>query len=469
MLIIIPIDSDFVKNFITHIGYVLKLPLFGVYKNAFGARMNFLFLGEGSALGGIYANYHKNKYIKLAGLLGVASLIVACSNTKQTVQEVTKPVSSDVVAQTLHQNSVENTGNAGQNVAHVTVKGPTTSDKTKFSTKTFGVASSPRITNRKVIRKGGGRYQVGKPYTIRGKRYYPREDPNYSRVGLASWYGPNFHGRLTANGEVYDQYSLSAAHPTLPLPSYAKVTNLNNGASVIVRINDRGPFAHNRIIDLSARAAQLLGYEKAGVAKVKVEYAGKARLDGLDEKFLVASYNPGRLDPSTVPGLNSRGQILLAQNEAPRRANTARRALSTLNLSEIQPPIPVSRPTTSSGFPVDVSLLENVPNTGSSLTNGFVAEPSEVNTPTPFDLVTATPDLNEPEVGMADLVRLRFEGEFSADRDEFIQEELSEFGIVNSVSPAGAQERFAYELITVKADQSVVIKLADRLGLTQIH
>ena len=420
-------------------------------------------------MGGIYARNRKNKYVKLLGLCTLASLVVACSNTKQTVQEIAKPVSSDVIVQTLRQNSVENTGNAGQNVAHVTVKGPTTSDKTKFSTKTFGVASSPRITNRKVIRKGGGRYQVGKPYTIRGKRYYPREDPNYSRVGLASWYGPNFHGRLTANGEVYDQYALTAAHPTLPLPSYAKVTNLNNGASVIVRINDRGPFAHNRIIDLSARAAQLLGYEKAGVAKVKVEYHGKARLDGLDEKFLVASYDPGRLDPSTVPGLNSRGQILLAQNEAPRRANTARRALDTFGLNGIKPPIPVNRPTTSSGFPVDVSRLERVPSTSSSLTNGFVAEQSAAHNLAPFDLVASSGELREPEVGMADLIRLRFEGKFGSEKDKLVQSELSEFGIVNFTSSTNDGQRIEYELITVKADQTAVIKLADRLGLTHIH
>jgi rare lipoprotein A len=167
-------------------------------------------------------------------------------------------------------------------------------NKTKFSSKKYGVKSSPRIMTSKKVRKGGGRYQVGKPYKINGNWYYPKEQPGYIKTGMASWYGPNFHGRLTANGEIYDQNSLSAAHPTLPLPSYAKVTNLENGSSVIVRINDRGPFSRKRIIDLSARASQLLDYQKKGLTKVRVRYLGKARMDGRDNKYLMASYSPAK-------------------------------------------------------------------------------------------------------------------------------------------------------------------------------
>jgi len=181
-----------------------------------------------------------------------------------------------------------------------------TSDKTKFSSQAYGVKGSPRVTKSRGVRKGGGRYQIGKPYTIRGIKYHPRLDPNLKQTGLASWYGPNFHGRLTANGEVYDQYGLSAAHPTMPLPSYAKVTNLENGSSVTVRVNDRGPFSKKRVIDLSARAAQLLGYTKQGVAKVRVEYAGKAPLHGLDEKELIATYKPGSVNPNSIPPLPGR-------------------------------------------------------------------------------------------------------------------------------------------------------------------
>ncbi len=119
--------------------------------------------------------------------------------------------------------------------------------------------------------KSQGAYKVGKPYEIRGIWYYPKVDYSYIETGIASWYGPGFHGKKTANGEIYDQYDLTAAHRTLPLPSMVRVTNLGNGRSITVRINDRGPFANNRIIDLSRHSAELLGFRVAGTAKVKVE------------------------------------------------------------------------------------------------------------------------------------------------------------------------------------------------------
>ncbi|MCC9622840.1 septal ring lytic transglycosylase RlpA family protein [Thalassospira sp. MA62] len=116
-----------------------------------------------------------------------------------------------------------------------------------------------------------GNYKIGNPYEIAGQWYYPAVDYEYSETGIASWYGPKFHGKRTANGEIFDQYEISAAHRTLPLPSIVQVTNLENGRSLKVRVNDRGPFAHGRIIDMSRRAAQLLGFEKKGTAKVLVE------------------------------------------------------------------------------------------------------------------------------------------------------------------------------------------------------
>jgi len=132
------------------------------------------------------------------------------------------------------------------------------------------------------VPKGGGAYQVGKPYQIAGLWYKPREDPGYDRVGSASWYGELFHGRRTANGEIYDMDRLSAAHPTLPLPVYARVTNLNNGRSIVVRVNDRGPYARDRVIDLSRRSAELLGFRSHGTATVRVKYLGRAPLNGDD-------------------------------------------------------------------------------------------------------------------------------------------------------------------------------------------
>ena len=176
-----------------------------------------------------------------------------------------------------------------------------------FAESEYGVKASPRVIEEgRPVPKGGGRYQVGKPYQVRGKWYKPEENPNYSKTGLASWYGSAFHGRLTANGEVYDKYHLSAAHPTFPLPSYARVTNLENGSSVMVRVNDRGPYHDGRIIDVSSKAAEMLDMQRTGTAKVRVEYAGKARMDGHDMPYLMASYIP---KGSRVPAVDPGGQI----------------------------------------------------------------------------------------------------------------------------------------------------------------
>jgi rare lipoprotein A len=132
------------------------------------------------------------------------------------------------------------------------------------------------------VPKGGGVYRIGQPYQVGGMWYTPREQPGYDQVGTASWYGELFHGRRTANGEIYDMDRLSAAHPTLPLPVYARVTNLNNGRTIVVRINDRGPYANDRIIDLSRRSAELLGFRNRGTATVRVKYLGRAPLSGDD-------------------------------------------------------------------------------------------------------------------------------------------------------------------------------------------
>ncbi len=120
-----------------------------------------------------------------------------------------------------------------------------------------------------------GVYKVGKPYQIQGVWYKPSEDPSYDKVGMASWYGPNFHGKSTANGDVFNTNALTAAHQTLPLPSLVRVTNLNNGRTIIVMVNDRGPFSKGRIIDVSRRAADKLDFTRAGTAKVRVQFLPK--------------------------------------------------------------------------------------------------------------------------------------------------------------------------------------------------
>lgn len=195
--------------------------------------------------------------------------------------------------------------------------------KTKFTSKEFGVSASKRVTTAKRVKKGGGSYKVGKPYKVRGKWYHPKEETNYDKKGFASWYGPNFHGRKTANGEIYDQYHLSGAHPTFPLPSYARVTNLKNGHSVIIRVNDRGPYAHGRIIDVSSKAADLLDFKRAGTAEVRVQYVGKARMDGRDMPYLSASYQRnGKRSPVEPSGGGIASGVMLALN-APKKAVTS--------------------------------------------------------------------------------------------------------------------------------------------------
>lgn len=128
-------------------------------------------------------------------------------------------------------------------------------------------------------------FKVGSPYQVNGRWYRPEQVARYEAVGVASWYGAPFHGRLTANGELYDMWQLTAAHPTLPLPSMVRVTNLTNGRSLIVRVNDRGPFVKDRLIDLSRAAARNLGFEGAGLARVHVAYLGPGRLEDAVVRF----------------------------------------------------------------------------------------------------------------------------------------------------------------------------------------
>ncbi len=148
--------------------------------------------------------------------------------------------------------------------------------------------------------KGGGVYKVGSPYRVAGRWYVPSEDRAYDRTGVASWYGVSFHGRRTSNGEIYDMYALTAGHPTMPLPSYAYVTNLQNGRTILVRVNDRGPYVNDRLIDLSWQSARTLGFDGHGLARVRVRYAGRAPLDGNDRaerRHLAAQeWHPGNVD-----------------------------------------------------------------------------------------------------------------------------------------------------------------------------
>ena len=182
-----------------------------------------------------------------------------------------------------------------------------------FPASKYGPASQRVVADGRAVPRGGGQRLVGRPYTIAGKRYVPREvTPGYTVTGNASWYGAAFHGRRTANGEIYDMRALSAAHPTMPLPSYARVTNLKNGHSIIVRVNDRGPFHAGRVLDVSQRVAETLDFRRSGTGRVKVDFVGPAGLAGSDDNQLIASLRTdGR--PATLNGPASAPATMIAQ------------------------------------------------------------------------------------------------------------------------------------------------------------
>jgi rare lipoprotein A len=208
---------------------------------------------------------------------------------------------------------------AALTVAAVALASCASSDK--FARKVdpkYGVASSPRVVDLgERVPKGGGVYRVGKPYVVAGRTYVPEENTSFRSEGLASWYGRDFHGRQTANGEVFDMEAITAAHPTLPMPSYVRVTNLANKRSLIVRVNDRGPFHGNRVIDLSHKTANLLGFKDNGVARVRVEYIGRAALEGSDDGRLAATLRHG--EPAPAPVLvASAGNAPIALPRTPR-------------------------------------------------------------------------------------------------------------------------------------------------------
>jgi len=164
----------------------------------------------------------------------------------------------------------------------------TSRSKEYFPSSIYGRPSPRVVAYGEPVPRGGGVYMVGKPYSVAGRMFYPTEKQRPT-IGLASWYGEAFHGRRTANGEVYDCDAITAAHPTMPLPSYARVTNLDNRHSVIVRVNDRGPFHEARVMDVSRKTAEILDFHGTGTSRVKVEYVGPASVAGSDDSRLLAT------------------------------------------------------------------------------------------------------------------------------------------------------------------------------------
>jgi len=202
----------------------------------------------------------------------------------------------------------------------------------------------PPANNAVTVPKSASVYKVGNPYQIDNVWYYPHEQPDYDETGIASWYGPTFYGKYTANGEVYDGNALTAAHRTLPMPVNVRVTNLENGKSIVVRVNDRGPYARGRIIDLSRHAAELLDVVQTGTARVRVTYLGRADLDN------------GQPPPSQTPP-----EIASALPAAP-TAKVDTSALNTLPNAPVAPPVKEKPlPVVVPGPPIQVAQA-NQPN-----------------------------------------------------------------------------------------------------------
>jgi rare lipoprotein A len=219
-----------------------------------------------------------------------------------------------------------------------------------FPQSKYGPASQRVVAEGEEVPKGGGRQLVGKAYSVAGKRYTPFEKPvGFTQVGLASWYGEAFHGRRTANGEVYDRHSVSAAHPTMPLPAYARVTNLMNSRSIIVRVNDRGPFHGGRMMDLSQTTADALAFRHLGTARIKMEYLGQASLAGSDDKLLLATLRTDG-SPAPIPGTSARTMVASAEPVATTRTRSV--DLDAQPAVEPEPaPAPVVTPVVQSYAP----------------------------------------------------------------------------------------------------------------------
>lgn len=258
----------------------------------------------------------------------------------------------------------------------------------------YGVSSSPRVVEEgRPVPRGGGVYRVGRPYMVAGRRYTPFEKrEGHTETGVASWYGRQFHGRLTANGEVYDMHTLSAAHRTMPMPSYARVTNLSNGHSLIVRVNDRGPFHGNRVIDLSHRASNMLNFRGQGLARVRVEYVGRAPLEGSDDRQLLATL---RTDGSPAPRPNQVTPTMIASAAPQTVPDPAPRAAPpTVAASAQAQPVLAAATTQPAPAPSFAFFQRDMPNPD-------MRQPDPVQAPVPAVQETAPAQVAASPVTMA--------------------------------------------------------------------
>lgn len=278
-----------------------------------------------------------------------------------------------------------------------------------FPQSKYGPASPRVVAEGEEVPKGGGRQLVGNSYTVAGKRYTPYQKPvGYTAVGNASWYGEAFHGRRTANGEVYDRNGISAAHPTMPLPAYARVTNLLNNRSIIVRVNDRGPYHSSRLMDVSQKTAEALAFRHLGTARIKLEYLGQASLAGSDDKLLLATLRTDG-QPAAIPGTSAPTMVASAASVATRRSRSA-----DLDEQQSEPPAveqvaierstPISAPaaapyTTASYSTASVSsAAAGIPVSATSAAAGTPVRGAPLPPSRPFDLDTIANAANPVKV-----------------------------------------------------------------------
>lgn len=230
----------------------------------------------------------------------------------------------------------------------------------------FAGTGSPYYRGKGPIPFGGGKYHIGDAYQVAGRTWTPHEQPGYDKTGVASWYGEAFHKRKTSNGEWFDMNTLTAAHATLPLPSYAMVTNLDNGRQVIVRINDRGPFVDTRIIDLSKKAADVLGYRNKGKTHVRVRLIGPAPLQDSSQHMMAMNQamNDGA-SISQIASLADDPKAVAASQVAQITPSKHRpHPLAVVQVAEVQQasmPMAEVAPT-SGGFMVRVAVFHNIEN-----------------------------------------------------------------------------------------------------------
>ena len=229
--------------------------------------------------------------------LKLAAVAVACAATALAIMTYREGNQDTAVIEPLRNQTIVLRQEKQSNLQtkQAKVSGDQESDAQAIASRYARVVQTARFVNPNASQNIGTKREL---HTLHRPAHVPTDKPAYRAEGIASWYGSDFHGRPTANGERYDMHGISAAHRTMPLPSYARVTNLANGRSIIVRVNNRGPFIHNRIVDLSTGAARALDFYSKGTARVRVEFVGRAPIDGSDNQMLLATLRTGTPAPA---------------------------------------------------------------------------------------------------------------------------------------------------------------------------